>query len=334
MNGRYTSSIRDYQLVVPRKLHSDGEFKSFKLPHFFKHEGKVPTRRKRSADDPDLIHYGVTLNNKDYHLELWPNRHFLDPNIVLEERDPRVQIKDRKLRTLVDKDICHYTGRVSGIPNSKVALSTCHGLAGYITIGNTRYFIEPVEDHQANSEGHHLHLIYDKHPKLDNPAMGTCGTSDDWEEAWKDRFREQLLSHSAPIKKRSNSVNRYLKTTVVCDKKFIEHNKKRDLDTLVMTLMNMVADFYHDQSVGHSMDVIVLRIIYLEKEEEEVSLKINNDATQTLDSFCNWQVGINPKDPSNPNHHDIAVLLTRYFLFFFYFGKFQRNIPHCIGSIL
>lgn len=59
------------------------------------------------------------------------------------------------------------------------------------------------------------------------------------------------------------------------------------------------------------MDVVVVRIMYLDKEEEEIDLEISPDADKTLASFCKWQEKINPKDISSPNHHDIAVLLTR-----------------------
>lgn len=59
------------------------------------------------------------------------------------------------------------------------------------------------------------------------------------------------------------------------------------------------------------MDIVVVRIIYLEKEEEELDLQITGDAHKTLASFCNWQTTINPKDTKNPTHHDIAILITR-----------------------
>jgi hypothetical protein len=72
-----------------------------------------------------------------------------------------------------------------------------------------------------------------------------------------------------------------------------------------------VADYYHDYSSGNMMDVVVVRIMYLDKEEEDIDLVINPNAENTLASFCKWQQKINPKDLSNPNHHDIAVLLTR-----------------------
>lgn len=60
------------------------------------------------------------------------------------------------------------------------------------------------------------------------------------------------------------------------------------------------------------MDVVLVRIMYLEKEEEEIDLNINHSAADTLISFCKWQVTINPKEVTNPHHHDIAVLFSRY----------------------
>lgn len=72
-----------------------------------------------------------------------------------------------------------------------------------------------------------------------------------------------------------------------------------------------MADYYHDSTSGNQMDVVVVRIMYLEKEEEEIDLTINRNAEDTLASFCKWQQTVNPKDLKNPNHHDIAVLLTR-----------------------
>lgn len=62
------------------------------------------------------------------------------------------------------------------------------------------------------------------------------------------------------------------------------------------------------------MDIAVVRIIYLEKEEQEIDLTLSQEAHQTLRSFCDWQATVNPKDINNPIHHDIAVLMTRCFI--------------------
>ncbi|KMQ94667.1 a disintegrin and metalloproteinase with thrombospondin motifs 7 [Lasius niger] len=76
--------------------------------------------------------------------------------------------------------------------------------------------------------------------------------------------------------------------------------------------MNMVSDFYHDSSVGNQIDVVLVRMIYLEKEKEEIDLLISPDAENTLESFAKWAEKMNPKDDTHPNHYDIAVLITRY----------------------
>ncbi|KAJ8970173.1 hypothetical protein NQ317_016646, partial [Molorchus minor] len=410
-DGRYTKSIENFKLAVPHRLTSTGDFQSFHLPQFFRHNPNKK-RKKRSSADSDMVHYGITVNNQNHHVELWPNHDFLSPNLVFESRDPNLKVQDRKLRTLVDKELCHYTGNVRGSENSRAALSACDGLAGYITVDNVRYFIEPVEEHGPNEEGHHLHVVYETQPGYEHyKTKNRCGTTESWEEAWKRRFREKLARGERLEKRGSTSLHRYMEILVVSDKKFLNHHKNRDVETYIMTVMNMarlekpsklaffstppsslsspwsstcgnklhtqnpekfnawaelirdhvigpffidgdlngdqylapphyritvwqyieltfpnqgvlaispslslkqVADFYHDASSGNQMDFVIVRMMYLEKEEEEIDLIINNDADKTLASFCKWQMKVNPQDIENPNHHDIAVLLTRY----------------------
>lgn len=60
------------------------------------------------------------------------------------------------------------------------------------------------------------------------------------------------------------------------------------------------------------MDVVVVRIIYLDRQEKALDLETSPNAEETLANFCKWQETINPADVSNPQHHDIAVLLTRW----------------------
>ncbi|KAJ8921346.1 hypothetical protein NQ315_002961 [Exocentrus adspersus] len=310
MQGRYTKSIENYSLTVPHRLSPEGQFLSFSIPQHFTHN-PAKKRRKRSLEDSDLVHYGVSVNGQDYHIELWPNHDFVAPNMVFENRDPNEKIRNRKIRSLGEKKLCHYTGRIRGYPNSRAAVSTCDGLAGYLTLNNVRYFIEPVEEHEPNEQGHHLHLVYKADQDLEkhHPPI-RCGTSENWEEAWKDAFREKLLKGERE-ERGTTSEHRYLETLIVADKKFLDHHKGRDVDLYIMTIMNMVSDFYHDASSGNLMDVVVVRMMYLYKEEEEVDLEINQDSDKTLASFCNWQIKINPP-VDNPIHHDIAVLLTRY----------------------
>lgn len=183
-------------------------------------------------------------------------------------------------------------------------------------------------DHGPNKKGHHLHTVYRKTvPHADR----SCGTTCDWESEWKKRLKESYLKYGEPKPKRTlESKHRYLEILAVCDKKFLKFHNKIDVQTYVMTIMNMVLlwliiscisnvlsifvkvyDYYQDASSGNQMDIAVVRIIYLEKEEEEIDLMLSKEGHKTLRSFCDWQATINPKDVHNPIHHDIAVLLTR-----------------------
>ncbi|XP_062395073.1 disintegrin and metalloproteinase domain-containing protein 22 isoform X2 [Sardina pilchardus] len=63
---------------------------------------------------------------------------------------------------------CYYQGKVRDIPESFVALSTCHGLHGMFFDGNHTYMIEPGGDATLDAGETQIHLIY-KSPGLEAP---------------------------------------------------------------------------------------------------------------------------------------------------------------------
>jgi len=67
------------------------------------------------------------------------------------------------------------------------------------------------------------------------------------------------------------SIHRYVEIGVVADRRFLDFHNNTDYEQYLLTIMNMVADFYHDSSVGNQIDIILVRMIYLEKEKEEVT---------------------------------------------------------------
>jgi hypothetical protein len=72
-------------MLAPRKLNQDGDFVSYSLPHFYEHDPS--RRRKRSLpDDSEKLHYGLTFDGKDHHVELWPKHYFISPGMMIEER--------------------------------------------------------------------------------------------------------------------------------------------------------------------------------------------------------------------------------------------------------
>lgn len=56
---------------------------------------------------------------------------------------------------------------------------------------------------------------------------------------------------------------------------------------------------------------MVVNIILLEDESSLDGLNVTVNADKTLESFCKWQEQQNYGDDSHPNHHDVAILISR-----------------------
>ncbi|KHJ99198.1 hypothetical protein OESDEN_00806 [Oesophagostomum dentatum] len=70
-----------------------------------------------------------------------------------------------------------------------------------------------------------------------------------------------------------------------------------------------VASIYRHQSLRASINVVVVKIIIL--KHENAGPHVTSNAQDTLQQFCRWQQLYNDRDEDSPNHHDVAILLTR-----------------------
>lgn len=105
---------------------------------------------------------------------------------------------------------------------------------------------------------------------------------DDWESAWAEQLKKKNLKNrmaagnGTSMKRAANSathsVHRYIELALFCDKRFLDYHNGTDYEQYLLTLLNMAFDYYHDSSVGNQYDVVIVRIVYLEKQEDEVSL--------------------------------------------------------------
>ncbi|XP_068081828.1 A disintegrin and metalloproteinase with thrombospondin motifs 12 [Anabrus simplex] len=315
-SGRFTRGINKYDLIIPHRANKDGTFLSYSLPQFYE---RAITREKRQAPPGGAkAHYVIQIEGVPHHVELWPNHGFMSPNLLVERRSPNIS---EVVATMVPDQQCHYIGRVRGHRGSRATLSVCDGMAGYVRVRRNMYYIEPTKTSKPAEDGQHMHLVYratdhDSHTSHPTARSSNCGTGDDWEKDWRERLQWEVhndpdfFTHS--VHRRSESKHRFVETCVVADKKFITYHKERDIENYILTLFNMVASLYHDYTVGNTIDVILMRIMYLDKEEEELDLQISGDAPKTLSTFCEWCEKIKPKEEKHPHHFDIGVLLTRY----------------------
>ncbi|KAL3859811.1 hypothetical protein ACJMK2_010004, partial [Sinanodonta woodiana] len=66
-----------------------------------------------------------------------------------------------------------------------------------------------------------------------------------------------------------------------------------------------VSQLYRDKSLGYTVDIVLVGLIFLEGNEP--GLKITHHADRTLNSFCQWQATLHG---GRRKSHDHAVLLT------------------------
>ncbi|KAL0821080.1 hypothetical protein ABMA28_005711 [Loxostege sticticalis] len=110
---------------------------------------------------------------------------------------------------------------------------------------------------------------------------------------------------------RSVSKPRHVEVLLVADKSMTDFHDEANIETYLLTIMNMVSSLYMDPSIGNYIKVVVVKIIFVEDLGAAPELEVTTDADTTLTSFCRWQQQLNPDDDANPHHHDVAILITR-----------------------
>ncbi|XP_014212896.1 A disintegrin and metalloproteinase with thrombospondin motifs 12-like [Copidosoma floridanum] len=326
-HGRYTRDILSgtAELLIPRRVHEDGSFRTYELPKFYEHPGN--DERSRRSTGTGAVYLVLPFAGEDHHVELEPYPDFISPWLVIETRSVnKVSSLDGVDLRHASPQQCHYRGRVLQHANSRIALSLCDGVTGYLHMNQGRYFIEPLHGDEPDASGQHVHVIYKKeapHETFAHSSDAFCGTSDDWEGAWTSRLQRTGTSAEAIEGERAvrgrqsassgtHSIHRYIEVALVADRRFLDFHNGTNYELYLLTIMNMVSDFYHDASVGNQIDVVVVRMIYLERQRNEIDLHISTDGEKTLESFAKWVEKLNPLDPEHPNHFDVGVLVTRY----------------------
>ncbi|XP_019389453.1 PREDICTED: A disintegrin and metalloproteinase with thrombospondin motifs 7, partial [Crocodylus porosus] len=312
-----------YDIVHPIKVDESGSFLSYDLSH------RVVHKRALSPRTGSPAFYELRYKGQHLRFNLSLNSRLLAPGFVSERRYGG--IAQAKIRSY-SHNSCHMLGEVRSpaLKGGLAAVSTCDGLKGAFQLANEDYLIEPLavnmhEDHTARP-----HRIYKRHApepgqedlmvessrkqERNQPStVRTCGVQESQKSLEKSEKRrerwEQKQQKKRRIKQRSISKEKWVETLVVADTKMVEYHGSENIEKYVLTVMNMVAGIFHDASIGNPINIAIVRLILLEDDEEE--LKITHHADNTLRSFCKWQKSINVKGDSHPQHHDVAVLLTR-----------------------
>uniref|UniRef100_A0A8D2N3L5 ADAM metallopeptidase with thrombospondin type 1 motif 14 n=1 Tax=Zonotrichia albicollis TaxID=44394 RepID=A0A8D2N3L5_ZONAL len=212
---------------------------------------------------------------------------------------------------------CLFTGDISGMPGAAVAISNCDGLAGLIRTDSNEFFIEPLERGQQDMEEHgRAHVVYrrsairqdsaepphDLHPEGPGVQVGELPNS-------LELLAERL--GDAERKRRHARKDDYnIEVLLAVDDSVVRFHGKEHVQNYVLTLMNIVDEIYHDESLGVHINIVLVRMIMV-GYRQSVSLIERGNPSRSLEQVCRWAHSQQRPDPAHAEHHDHAVFLTR-----------------------
>uniref|UniRef100_A0AAZ3PTN7 ADAM metallopeptidase with thrombospondin type 1 motif 7 n=1 Tax=Oncorhynchus tshawytscha TaxID=74940 RepID=A0AAZ3PTN7_ONCTS len=281
----FLQGLPQYEVVHPYRVDAKGHF----LSNFVSHRVSRVQRREAQGEpgNPTRVFYQLQHGGHNLHFNLTLNPHLLAPGFLTERRYGGME--GAKIRSH-GPSLCHFIGDVwdQATMKGRAAISTCDGLTGLFKLSQEEFFIRPLDQLVQPISGDHT-------------TNGTCGVKG---EASRRDLRMWLR-----IRQRSISREKWVETLVVADSKMVEYHGTKGVESYVLAVMNIVSGLFHDASIGNPINIVVVRLILLEKEEED--LKITHHADNSLSSFCKWQKRLNVKGEEHAVHHDVAVLLTR-----------------------
>uniref|UniRef100_A0A8C8TWN7 A disintegrin and metalloproteinase with thrombospondin motifs 7 n=1 Tax=Peromyscus maniculatus bairdii TaxID=230844 RepID=A0A8C8TWN7_PERMB len=272
-SGLATKGRSALDIVHPVRVDAGGSFLSYEL------WPRVLRKRDVSATQASSALYQLQYQGRELLFNLTTNPYLLAPGFVSEIRR-RSSLGHMHIRTRVPT--CHLLGDVQDpeLEGGFAAISACDGLRGVFQLSNEDYFIEPLDGVPAQTGHAQPHVIY-KHQgseqrtqQDDSRAPGTCGVQVSPElerrrERWEQRQQKRR-------QQRSVSKEKWVETLVVADAKMVEYHGQPQVESYVLTIMNMVAGLFHDPSIGNPIHITIVRLILLEDEEKDLCAAMNH----------------------------------------------------------
>ncbi|XP_057891076.1 A disintegrin and metalloproteinase with thrombospondin motifs 2 [Melospiza georgiana] len=308
-------NIEEYSLVIPTSTDSEGRF----LSHLV--SGPPKARFRRAVEDlqreaaNEQIFYNVTVFGREFHFRLRPNSRLVAPGATVEWQEDS---EETHIEPLYGN--CLYVGDITDLPNASVAISNCDGLAGMIRTDEDEFFIEPLERgaQEEEEEGGRTHVVYRRAaarkqlPGEDvdsvyrgsnltvlDPLGSALGLAEGQVQGWRQRRRRHATEDDYNIE-----------VLLGVDDSVVQFHGKEHVQKYLLTLMNIVNEIYHDESLGAHINVVLVRIILLSYGKSMSLIEIGNPS-QSLENVCRWAYLQQKPDTGHAEYHDHAIFLTR-----------------------
>uniref|UniRef100_A0A7N8XCL7 ADAM metallopeptidase with thrombospondin type 1 motif, 17 n=1 Tax=Mastacembelus armatus TaxID=205130 RepID=A0A7N8XCL7_9TELE len=305
--------------VVPRLLSGqEAHLSSDPTVHHLRRRGQRSLDASGGGQpDPDNIILSLPAFGRDLYLNLTRDSAFLSGDFVVEDRH-RDQIS--AVSHLSMKQLCFYSGSIINHTDSLASLSTCGGLTGLVQIGEDSLFILPVGENNPSQSFNGL-----KHRLLrQRRSAKSSSTPDADKHKYCGTVQEKRSKVDEEGRGKRNAIRLHdtyiVETVVVADSDMVQYHGGEAAQRFLLTVMNMVYNMFHHQSLGVRVNIRVTKLVLLHSRPQR--LKVGHHGERSLESFCNWQyqefggpryLGTNhvPGGRDDIPPVDTAVLVTR-----------------------
>lgn len=257
------------------------------------------------------LFFNVTVFGRELHLRLRANRRLVAPGASVEWQEDF----EEKSKEQIHGD-CVFTGDVSDMPHASVAISNCDGLAGLIRTDSGEFFIEPLEKGQQDvEEKGRVHVVYRRSAIRRDGARAEEMHNEVADFGIADLPRAldvvgHKLSESERKRRHAKKEDYNIEVLLAVDDSVVRFHGKEHVQNYVLTLMNIVDEIYHDESLGTNINVVLVRMIMV-GYRQSISLIERGNPSRSLEQVCRWANTQQRRDPEHAEYHDHAIFLTR-----------------------
>ncbi|KAL2078583.1 hypothetical protein ACEWY4_026268 [Coilia grayii] len=268
-HANLSGKLSEYGLIVPFSTDSQGRYISHVVSAAAGSKSGVSSagRRRVSRSVPSSptlpshsqqLFFNVTVFGKELHLRLRANRRLVAPGAFVEwQEDFEEKAKERIHGN------CVFTGDVTDMPEASVAISNCDGLAGLIRTDNEEFFIEPLEKGQQEVEiKGRVHVVYRRSAIKREPSQRKEDLHNEVADFGIAELPnaldavEQKLTESDRKRRHAKKDDYNIEVLLAVDDSVVRFHGKEHVQNYVLTLMNIVDEIYHDESLGTNINVV------------------------------------------------------------------------------
>nr|XP_033783173.1 A disintegrin and metalloproteinase with thrombospondin motifs 2 isoform X3 [Geotrypetes seraphini]XP_033783174.1 A disintegrin and metalloproteinase with thrombospondin motifs 2 isoform X3 [Geotrypetes seraphini]XP_033783175.1 A disintegrin and metalloproteinase with thrombospondin motifs 2 isoform X3 [Geotrypetes seraphini] len=180
------------------------------------------------------------------------------------------------------------------------------------------FFIEPLEQVPEHEEGGRTHVVYRKSAlkkvlpsnHSDVQYRGTDPSSLVLLSGMFSMLDDQINSTRRRNRRHAVDNDYNIEVLLGVDDSVVQFHGKEHVQKYLLTLMNIVNEIYHDESLGAHINVVLVRIIMLSYAKSTSLIEIGNPS-QSLENVCRWAYLQQKPDTGHAEYHDHAIFLTR-----------------------